>query len=94
MFFFLTFSFFWCVCWCWCWCCSGLPFLPLHTTGTWGKYTPKSDVEWSIIRAKEIPGPGQYNADEPKKANMQAFGNFTPESGTFNATTTYVHGFE
>jgi hypothetical protein len=51
-------------------------------------------VEWSIIRAKEIPGPGQYNADEPKKANMQAFGNFTPESGTFNATTTYVHGFE
>ena len=71
-----------------------LVYLFYHCTGTWGKYTPKSDVEWSIIRAKEIPGPGQYNADEPKKANMQAFGNFTPESGTFNATTTYVHGFE
>ena len=49
--------------------------------GTWGKYTPKSDVEWSILRAKELPGPGQYQMDESRGANMQAFGNFDPPSG-------------
>ena len=48
--------------------------------GTWGKNKPKSDVEWSILRAKEIPGPGQYTPSSGASANMQAFGNFDPPS--------------
>ena len=26
----------------------------------WGKYKPKSDVEWMMYRAAQIPGPGAY----------------------------------
>jgi chemotaxis protein histidine kinase CheA len=34
---------------------------PLPTAGgTWGKHKPKSDIEWQIHRAKQMPGPGSY----------------------------------
>lgn len=30
-----------------------------------GEHNPKSDVDWAILRASEMPGPGSYGATAP-----------------------------
>ena len=35
-----------------------LPNNPTSPVAKWGDQAPKSDVEWQIYRAKQLPGPG------------------------------------
>ncbi len=46
----------------------------------WGTTNPKSDVEWAIYYAKDLPGPGQYDVKEPSSAPCARFSQFTPKS--------------
>lgn len=51
------------------------------TGGTWGKYRPKSDLEWIIYRASQLPGPGQYNdVDLTKLVTGGTWGKYAPKS--------------
>eukprot|EP00753_Platysulcus_tardus_P011502 PLAT3294.10.p1 GENE.PLAT3294.10~~PLAT3294.10.p1 ORF type:complete len:795 (+),score=388.83 PLAT3294.10:104-2488(+) len=47
--------------------------------GTWGRYNPKSDIDWLIMEAKDLPGPGQYDAVLPSTAG-HTFSRYTPKS--------------
>ena len=55
--------------------------LPGPSGGTWGKYSPKSDLEWIIYRASQLPGPGQYNdVDMTKLVTGGTWGKYAPKS--------------
>lgn len=48
--------------------------------GTWGKHKPKSDVEWKIYRAAQIPGPGQYKLPSSVLVPGGTWGKHKPKS--------------
>ena len=49
--------------------------------GRFGQGTPKSDVDWKIHRAKQVPGPGEYGSpDGSHKVNGGRFSNCKPKS--------------
>ena len=55
--------------------------LPGPSGGTWGKYAPKSDLEWIIYRASQLPGPGQYeDVDQTKLVTGGTWGKYAPKS--------------
>jgi hypothetical protein len=48
----------------------------------WGKYKPKSDIDWIMYRSAQIPGPGQYTPVDPNHNanNGGTWGKYTPKS--------------
>ena len=47
----------------------------------WGKHNPKSEIEWIMYRARQIPGPGEYTPFDPKSAiTGGTWGKYTPKS--------------
>ena len=48
--------------------------------GRFGTGTPKSDVDWKIHRAKQVPGPGAYGLLDSKKLLGGRFSTCSPKS--------------
>lgn len=48
--------------------------------GTWGKHKPKSDLEWQMIRAAAVPGPGQYRLKKKDIIPGGTWGNYNAKS--------------
>ena len=48
----------------------------------WGKYKPKSDIDWIMYRSAQIPGPGQYTPNDPnhKGKSSGSWGKYKPKS--------------
>jgi hypothetical protein len=47
----------------------------------WGMHNPKSEIEWVIYHAKQVPGPGQYTPVDPKSlVTGGTWGKYTPKS--------------
>ena len=42
------------------------------SSGSWGKYKPKSDVEWLMYYAEQKPGPGQYSIKHARDKSQKA----------------------
>ena len=48
--------------------------------GRFAQGKPKSDVEWKILRASQVPGPGQYTMDDSKRLGGGRFSTANPKS--------------
>ena len=48
----------------------------------WGKYKPKSDIDWIMYRSAQIPGPGQYTPSDPNHQGKSSgsWGKYKPKS--------------
>jgi len=45
-----------------------------------GKSSPKSELEWKIYRAKQVPGPGEYHIPSTLANTGGTFNNYAPKT--------------
>lgn len=46
----------------------------------WGKENPKSDLDWVVYNAKQLPGPGEYASEDGHRPTGVAWGKEKPKS--------------